>query len=523
VYLRQNVVAEPLVNQWYAWTYLISAASAAMYIANSHLKILRSFVATPQMHVAATKDPKMRGGPFINCDATEVPRVKALLEKTEREQAHMVEFAKAVQSLSGMLASEASGSSFDSIYARMPEPLRGYVELIYDLDNQPSIRFIEGLLYRSQYYDEAAQSISLSLIDQDERPFTLSNPNLGGATKLHARIPFNCPALDDLFRMKFKPQPYGRIKEALGVRDEADELFASFFTEESPSRPKPYCDDDVRLRYFGHACVLIESQGISVLTDPVLSYRYPTETFRYSYDDLPDVINYVVITHNHQDHCMFETLLQLRHRVKTVIVPKNNGGGLADPSLKFVLRQIGFKDVRELDEMETIEIEGGSITGLPFLGEHADLNVRTKIAPLVRLGGRSALFAADSKNIEPKLYEHIHRLVGDVNVLFIGMECDGGPLSWLYGPFLSRPLPRKLDQTRRLDGSDYSGAIEIVNRLNPEKVFVYAMGLEPWLTYVTSVQYTPESRPIVESNKLVEECRRRGMESEILYGWKEIV
>ena len=38
------------------------------------------------------------------------------------------------------------------------------------------------------------------------------------------------------------------------------------------------------------------------------------------------------------------------------------------------------------------------------------------------------LFAADSCNIEPRLYEHIHRDVGDVDVLFLGMECDGAPL-----------------------------------------------------------------------------------------------
>ena len=49
---------------------------------------------------------------------------------------------------------------------------------------------------------------------------------------------------------------------------------------------------------------------------------------RYTYADLPETIDYVLITHNHQDHCMFETLLQLRHRIKNIIVPKNNGGGL---------------------------------------------------------------------------------------------------------------------------------------------------------------------------------------------------
>ncbi|MBA3804366.1 MAG: hypothetical protein H0X14_01445, partial [Acidobacteria bacterium] len=32
-------------------------------------------------------------------------------------------------------------------------------------------------VYRSPYYNPASQSVSLSLIYKDERPFTLSNPN----------------------------------------------------------------------------------------------------------------------------------------------------------------------------------------------------------------------------------------------------------------------------------------------------------------------------------------------------------
>lgn len=219
---------------------------------------------------------------------------------------------------------------------------------------------------------------------------------------------------------------------------------------------------------------------------------------------------------------MFETLLQLRHRIGTVIVPKSAGGVLPDPSLKLVLKRIGFRHVTEIDEMETIDIEGGTLTGLPFLGEHADLNIRTKMAHLITLRGRSFLCAADSNNIEPRLYEHLHRLVGDIDIVFLGMECDGGPLSWLYGPLLTKPLARKQDQSRRLNGSNHERGMGIIDCLRPSHVYVYAMGQEPWLTYLTSIIYTEASRPIVESNALVSECRNRGIESERLFGRKEI-
>lgn len=522
LYLKLNVLAEPLFNQWYAWSCLISPPTAAMYVANSHLKIMQSFVSSPQVHVSALKNPAMRGGPFINYDASRVNDIKALIEKTVREQSPLIELAASIKSLSEMLTNEATGLSLEPLYQKIPENLKGYVELVYDLDNHPSFRFIEGLMYRSHFYNEASQSMLLSLVNEDERPFALSTPNLGGNGHLSLHMPFAAKELDELFKMKFEPQPYAYIKDVLGVPDESDELFASLFTTEPPPTPDRYEGDAVRVRYLGHACILMETKNVSILVDPVVSYSYDNGIPRYTYADLPEKLDYVLITHNHQDHCMFETLLQLRHKIKNVIVPKNNGGTLADPSLKLVLRHIGFKNVSELDEMETIEIEGGSITGLPFLGEHADLNIRTKIAHLVNLKGRSILCAADSNNLEPKLYEHLHGLIGDVDIMFLGMECDGGPLSWLYGPLLTRPLSRKIDQSRRLNGSDYERSCDIVNRLHPKQVYVYAMGQEPWLTYLTSIQYTEESRPIVDSNRLVEECRGRTIGAERLFGTKEL-
>jgi L-ascorbate metabolism protein UlaG (beta-lactamase superfamily) len=35
--------------------------------------------------------------------------------------------------------------------------------------------------------------------------------------------------------------------------------------------------------------------------------------------DLPEKIEYVLITHAHHDHMMFATLLQLRHQIRNII------------------------------------------------------------------------------------------------------------------------------------------------------------------------------------------------------------
>jgi L-ascorbate metabolism protein UlaG (beta-lactamase superfamily) len=522
VYLRQNVLAEPLFNNWYAWSYLIPPAQAAMYIANSQVKIMKSFVESPQLHINALKNPAMMGGPFIRYGEGRVDEIRSLLNRTLDDQRPLIEFAEAVRELQRILATEATGSSLEPLYPRVPDALKGFVELAYDTNNLPSIRFIEGLLYRSRFYSSSWQSFDFSLIQRDDRSFVYSTPRLPEEGHERIEVAFDHEAVDQLFAMKSIPREIGSIKEMLGVTN-GEPLFSSFFTDEKPQAPARFDGDGVRIRYFGHACLFIESSGTSILTDPLISYKFDTGIPRYTYADLPEKIDYVVITHNHQDHCMFETLLQLRHKIGVLVVPRSGGGSIADPSLKMTLTRIGFRNVVEIDETETLEVEGGSITGLPFLGEHADLNVRTKLAYLITLKNRSVLCAADSNNIEPRLYEHITGFVPRVDAIFLGMECDGAPLSWLYGPLLDKPPARKIDQSRRLDGSDFAKAIGIVELLKPSHVYVYAMGQEPWLTYLTSIQYTEQSRPIVESNKLVEACRTRGLESERLFGQKEIL
>jgi L-ascorbate metabolism protein UlaG (beta-lactamase superfamily) len=521
VYLKPNVLVEPLYNQWYAWSGLIYPATAALYIVNSHLRIMESFIAAPQIHVNALKNPAMIGGPFISHEVDKVGEIKALMEKTIREQPHMLKLAEAIRELDTTLSNEADGHSMQPFYRKVPDLLKGYVELVYDLHHHPQMRFIEGLLYKSHYYNAEAQTLAFSIIEKDERPFVISTPRLESDGFLHLQIPFNDPVLDDLFKMKQTPRPLAEIKELMDVNGNG-ERFSSFFTEEPQPQGSEYTGDDVRVRHFGHACVMVQTNKVSIFVDPLISYEIDSPIKRYTYADLPEIIDYVLITHAHQDHCMFETLLQLRHKIRNLIVPKSNSGALADPSLKLILQHMGFENVREIDEMETIRVEDGGITGLPFLGEHADLNVRSKGAYFIKLKGRSVVCAADSDNIESKMYEHIHEFTKRVDIVFQGLECEGAPLSWLYGSLYSKPLPRKLDQSRRLNSSNYEKAISIVDELKPAQVYVYAMGLEPWLPFVTTKQYTDDSRPIIDANRLVAECKRRGIVSEILYGHKEL-
>ena len=103
------------------------------------------------------------------------------------------------------------------------------------------------------------------------------------------------------------------------------------------------------------------------------------------------------------------------------------------------------------------------------------------------------------------------------------MECDGAPLSWLYGPLLTDSLERDKDDSRRLAGSNFERGKALIEVFNPLEVYVYAMGQEPWLEFISSIKYTPESNPIVQSEKLLEYCKSRAIQSERLFGEKEIL
>ena len=301
----------------------------------------------------------------------------------------------------------------------------------------------------------------------------------------------------------------------------ASARFHALFTAEPPPPATP-APPPPRIRYFGHACVLIETSEESLLIDPLISYSFPGQSPRLTFRDLPATIDRVLITHSHQDHFVLETLLQLRDRVGTLVVPRSNPGALVDLSLKALSTALGFGRVTALEPFETIELRSARIRGVPFLGEHGDLDIQTKLGYLIEVGEHKILFLADSNNLDNRLYEHIHDLYGDIDTVFLGMECEGAPMSWLYGPLLGGAVTRSMDASRRLNGSGADVAAELVATLGAERVYIYAMAQEPWLTYISSLVYDESSLAMREARKLVAECARRGVRAELLCGSKDL-
>src|ERR1700730_15692862 len=220
-YLKQNVVAEPLVDGWYAWAHLIPPSTLSRNITERHLKIMESYIESPETHGAAVKDPRLLGGPFMDLQPRQVEAVEKLHGRTLRERQHLLGLSRAIEELDALLRQKAGGFSLEPLYAEVPKELQGYVELVYDLNNQPSFRLIEPLLYKSPFYNCWLQTVALSEISGDDRPFVLSTPRLETEDAVRLQIPFASERLDALFRMKHEPSSEPAISDVLGL-DEQD-------------------------------------------------------------------------------------------------------------------------------------------------------------------------------------------------------------------------------------------------------------------------------------------------------------
>lgn len=92
--------------------------------------------------------------------------------------------------------------------------------------------------------------------------------------------------------------------------------------------PRRVDGDEMVVTWIGHASVLVQTQGLNILTDPVWSER--TSPFGFigpkrvrapgvRFEDLPK-IDLVVVSHNHYDHMDTDTLRRLWERDRPVIV-----------------------------------------------------------------------------------------------------------------------------------------------------------------------------------------------------------
>jgi hypothetical protein len=81
---------------------------------------------------------------------------------------------------------------------------------------------------------------------------------------------------------------------------------------------------------------------------------------------------------------------------------------------------------------------------------------------------------------------------------------------------------RRRDQARRFDASNFERARALVETFTPRALYVYAMGIEPWLGALMSADSSAAARPMIESDRLIAFARERGIPAFRLAGQRRL-
>jgi L-ascorbate metabolism protein UlaG (beta-lactamase superfamily) len=169
----------------------------------------------------------------------------------------------------------------------------------------------------------------------------------------------------------------------------------------------------LRLTYVGHATVLIELDGVRILTDPVLRGRVGPLRRRGPTPNAANLgpIDAVLISHAHPDHFDRESLRAVAGD-PVVVVPRGLGRAAA--------RAAGTP--RELDVEAELDLRGVRITAVP--ARHARWPLQRAAHPIGYLieGSSSLYFAGDTA-----LFPEMRRLAGRADVALLPVGRWGPP------------------------------------------------------------------------------------------------
>ena len=154
-------------------------------------------------------------------------------------------------------------------------------------------------------------------------------------------------------------------------------------------RWRPMAVGAVRIAYVGHSTVLVEMEGVRLLTDPLLRSRL---LHLRRADDvarpLLEELDAVLVSHLHFDHLDLPSLRLLGRDVR-VVAPRGAGDLLA---------RKGFSSVTELDVGEEIRLGALAIRGTPAHHDSGRMPFGRRVEPIgyVIDGPCSVYFAGDT-------------------------------------------------------------------------------------------------------------------------------
>lgn len=182
--------------------------------------------------------------------------------------------------------------------------------------------------------------------------------------------PYRGPVSDHFDGRRFRNQnatPHNDFGNAVKWAANRQRGVWKAYRDEPPGPPPPARVDGEQLRvtFVNHTTVLLQTQGLNVLTDPIWSERCgPVSWFGprrvrppgIRFEDLPP-IDLVLLSHNHYDHCDLPTLKRLaRVHKPSLIAPLGN---------RTFLERRGIPVLHDLDWWQSVGLSGLTITAVP--------------------------------------------------------------------------------------------------------------------------------------------------------------
>lgn len=248
------------------------------------------------------------------------------------------------------------------------------------------------------------------------------------------------------------------------------------------------------ITFVGHAAVLLATPRTRLLIDPFLVPADATDEPGYepigADELLPDAI---LITHSHEDHFHPGTLLRFGPDVP-IFVPRVPRESLLSTDMARRLRELGFRDVRELGWHEEASVGDYRVVALPMYGEQPTTG--TVLHPevrnvgntyLVEGGGRRYAFTVDAgkdrRGDVRDLAAEAAARYGTVDVLFGGFRTWSlYPVQYLNPVFARYFLfvPEASLKIRQKIMNDADDLLDTAERWGARCVIPYANGGAPW-------------------------------------------
>lgn len=223
------------------------------------------------------------------------------------------------------------------------------------------------------------------------------------------------------------------VKE--GIKNETLSHKGNIPAEEIPVGEPAWKEDiskeDLTVTWFGHSSLLIQMEGMNILIDPVFSERSSPVSFagskRFSeppvkLEDLPE-IDILIVSHDHYDHLDYNTIKQMKDRVKHFIVPL----GVENHLKRW---DVPAENIHEMAWWEEIKIDGLTIGCTParhYSGRSLNDRFAALWASWVLKGSSYQIFESGDTGFGSH-FKKIHEKYGDFELVLL--DCAQYDVRW---------------------------------------------------------------------------------------------